>query len=66
MRIKLGILPRKSINVRTLTAPREYFPSAHVKRLMLQEIVVESNANISLSMSILGTDNPNKADELSV
>lgn len=34
--------------------PREYLPSAQRKRLMLKDIVVESRANMSLSISIFG------------
>ena len=41
--------PRRFNNVCILTAPREYLPSAQDIRLILTDIEVESNANISLS-----------------
>jgi hypothetical protein len=55
MKIKAGIFPLKSSNVWIFTAPREYLPLAQLKSLMLKDIVVESNANTSLSISTLGT-----------
>ena len=55
MKIKAGILPLKSSNVWIFTAPREYLPLARLKSLMLKDIVVESNANTSLSISTFGT-----------
>src|SRR5690554_7305258 len=55
MKIKAGILPLRSSNVWIFTAPREYLPLAQLKNLMLKDIVVESNANTSLSISTFGT-----------
>src|SRR5690554_7563809 len=54
MKIKAGILPLRSSNVAIFTAPREYLPLAQLKSLMLKDIVVESNANTSLSISTFG------------
>ncbi len=48
------MLPLRSNNVWILTAPLEYFPGAQVNSFRLREIVVESNANTSLTMSTLG------------
>lgn len=49
------MLPRKLSKVCTLTAPLVYFPSAQVKRFILNEIVVESKAKTSLLIFTLGT-----------
>jgi len=50
------MLLRKSSKVWTFIAPREYFTCAHWNNLMLRDIVVESKANTSLSMLILGIE----------
>jgi hypothetical protein len=42
MRIKDGMLPRKSIMVWILTAPREYLPGVRENSLMPSDTVVES------------------------
>ncbi len=48
------MLPLKSSIVCIFIAPLEYLPSAHLNRFMLKDIVVESMAKISLSISIFG------------
>jgi len=45
------MLPRKSKRVCILTAPLSYLPNAQDINFILQDIVVESNANISHSGS---------------
>ncbi|MHB9055347.1 MAG: hypothetical protein ACYC2P_04230 [Paludibacteraceae bacterium] len=52
------MLPLKLSKVCIFTAPLEYLPSALVQRLILIEIVVESNAYTSLSISRFGMEQP--------
>ena len=53
--MKMGMLPRRSINVCIFTAPLEYLPKAHAHSLMLTDIVVESSASMSLAKGTSGT-----------
>ena len=55
MRIKVGMLHRKSKRVWTLIAPLERLPLAQLQSVRLREMVVESRTKISLSISKCGT-----------
>ncbi|HUX56167.1 MAG TPA: hypothetical protein VMV77_04290 [Bacteroidales bacterium] len=54
IKIKVGMLPFKSSIVCIFIAPLEYFPLAQLNSFILKDIVVESKAKTSLSISTLG------------
>jgi hypothetical protein len=54
IKIKEGMLPLKSSKVWTFIAPLEHLPGAQLNSFILKDMVVESKAKTSLSISILG------------